>query len=183
MIFPPIQTKRLLLREFKIEDINSVHNYASDAEVVRYSTWGPNNEQDTKEFLDSVLKCQSDKHRYHYEVAVVTKYDNILIGTCGINVENPDNNEGWIGYCYNKYFWGNGYATEASKAIINFGFSQLNLHRIFATCDTSNIGSEMVLKKIGMVKEGHLRENKWQKGKYRDSFIYSILDYEHNSNS
>jgi len=54
------------------------------------------------------------------------------------------------------------------------------LHRIFATCDPLNIGSATVLERIGMVKEGYLRENKWQKGNYRDLFIYSILDYEQN---
>jgi len=83
MIFLPIHTQRLILREFTIKDNNHIHNYASDTETVRYLTWGPNNEQDTKEFLEDVLKHQSDMPRHHYEVAIVTKDDNILIGTCG----------------------------------------------------------------------------------------------------
>jgi ribosomal-protein-alanine N-acetyltransferase len=61
---------------------------------------------------------------------------------------------------------------ELAKAIINFGFKKLNLHRIFATCHPDNIGSAKVMEKIGM-----------QKGKWRDSFIYSILDYEYDANS
>lgn len=67
---------------------------------------------------------------------------------------------------------------EGAKAIIKFGFRELNLHRIFATCDPDNFGSEKVLQKIGMIKEGCLRENKLQKGQWRDSMVYSILEQE-----
>jgi [ribosomal protein S5]-alanine N-acetyltransferase len=180
MIFQPIETNRLLLREFELEDEKDIHQYASNPNVVRYLPWGPNNIQDTSEFLIRSLKFQDDIPRYHYEIAVVNKQSNCLIGACGIHVDKPADDEGWIGYCYDEIAWGHGYATEAAKAIIHFGFTQLNLHRIFATCDSLNIGSSRVLEKSGMVREGRLREHKLQKGKYRDSFIYSILENEYN---
>lgn len=71
------------------------------------------------------------------------------------------------------------YASEAAEAIIGFGFKDLNLHKIFATCDPNNIGSAKVLENIGMSKEGRLRRHKYEKGKWRDSFIYSILEQEY----
>lgn len=93
-------------------------------------------------------------------------------------MSNMDNHEGWSGYCLNRNFWGKGYATETAKVLLRFGFDQLNLHRIFATCDPANIASAHVLEKIGMQLEGHLREHKWAKGKWCDSLLYAILDYE-----
>ncbi len=71
-----------------------------------------------------------------------------------------------------------GYATEVSKLLIEFGFETLNLHRIFATCDLRNVGSYKVLEKIGMTKEGRIREDLLLKDGWRDSLLYSILEQE-----
>lgn len=179
MTFHNIETERLVLRELDKGDFSSIHSYASDPEVTKYQPWGPNSEADTQMFLNQVIKYQLDNPRYNYEIAVVGKEDNKLIGACGIHLSDPNNRGGWIGYCYNQEYWGSGYATESAKAIIKFGFERLNLHRIFATCDPDNIGSVRVLGKIGMIKEGCLRENKYQKGQWRDSFVYSILEQEY----
>ena len=179
MTFHNIETKRLVLREFDKGDFLSVHSYASDPEVSKYQPWGPNSEADTKTFLEESIKYQLDNPRYSYEIAVVRKEDKKLIGACSIYVSSPKNREGWIGYCYNQEYWGNGYASEAAEAIIEFGFEYLKLHRIFATCDPNNIGSAKVLEKIGMNKEGRLREHKYQKGQWRNSFLYSILEQEY----
>lgn len=91
---------------------------------------------------------------------------------------NPDNREGWLGFCLNRHFWGKGYGTETANALLRFGFQQLDLHRIYATCDPSNNASAHVLEKIGMQREGHLREHKWAKGRWRDSLLYAILESE-----
>jgi RimJ/RimL family protein N-acetyltransferase len=101
-----------------------------------------------------------------------------LIGGCGINVSNPENREGWLGYCLNRNFWGKGYATETARGLIKFGFEKLDLHRLFATCDPENLASAHVLEKSGMKREAHLREHKWSKGKWRDSYLYAILEQE-----
>jgi ribosomal-protein-alanine N-acetyltransferase len=183
MSFNRIETDRLIIREFNEDDFKSIHTYASKPEVTMYLPFGPNREMDTQIFLKKVIDYQTLNPRYDYEFAVVLKQSNILIGGCGIHVTNVNNKEGSIGYCYDKQYWGNGYASESAHAIINFGFEKLNLHRIFATCHTDNIGSAKVIEKVGMVKEGRLREHKLQKGKWRDSFIYSILDYEYDVNS
>jgi ribosomal-protein-alanine N-acetyltransferase len=78
----------------------------------------------------------------------------------------------------NRKFWRQGYATEVAQALLKFGFNQLKLHRIFATCDPENIASAHVMEKIGMQQEGHIREHKLAKGKWRDSLLYAILDHE-----
>jgi len=173
-----IQTKRLTLRDFEKADWKGAHSYGSDPEGVRYMEWGPNTVKDTKQFIQRAITHQKEQPRRNYTLAIVLKPEKRLIGGCGISVSSPENREGWIGYCLNRNFWKQGYATETAKALLRFGFDQLNLHRIFATCDPANIASAHVLEKIGMQREGHFREHKWAKGKWRDSLFYAILDYE-----
>lgn len=68
--------------------------------------------------------------------------------------------------------------TEAVAAILKFGFSELNLHRIWATCDTRNVASARVMEKLGMRREAHYVKDAWEKGAWRDSFLYAILNEE-----
>ena len=173
-----IETERLILREFKDGDWASVHEYASDPEVVRFMDWGPNTEEETRNFIKRAISHQNEKPRRNFTLAIILKSENKLIGSCGIVVSDPDNRQGYIGYCLNRNFWGQGYATETARALLKFGFEKLNLHRIFATCDPKNVASARVLEKIGMKLEGRLREHKLAKGKWRDSLVYSILDHE-----
>lgn len=173
-----IETERLFLRDLKVEDWQAVHEYASDPEVVRYMDWGPNTEGETKEFIQRALSDQQGKPRRVFTLAIVLKAGDTLIGSCGIRVSNPENREGWLGYCFARKFWGKGYATEVGRALVDFGFTELGLHRIFATCDPKNTASAYVLEKSGMKKEGHLREHRWSKGMWRDSLLYSILEQE-----
>jgi ribosomal-protein-alanine N-acetyltransferase len=173
-----IQTGRLVLRDLQEDDWQAVNSYASDPEVVRYMDWGPNTEDDTKIFIQRSIANQKERPRRDYTLALVLKPDDRLIGGCGIRVSDPDNREGWIGYCLNRHFWGQGYATETAQGLLRFGFDRLDLHRIFATCDPENVASARVLEKVGMKREGHLRERKWAKGKWRDSLMYAILDHE-----
>jgi RimJ/RimL family protein N-acetyltransferase len=173
------RTERLLLRDLKEADWHSIHYYASDPEVVRYMNWGPNTQEETKAFIQRALAGQNEKPRRNYTLAIVARNENTLIGGCSIYVSNPENREGWIGYCFNRLFWGQGYATETAKALVDFGFNRLSLHRIFATCDPANTASAHVLEKVGMKREGRIRENMWTKGKWRDSLLYAVLEREH----
>lgn len=173
-----IETKRLLLRDFKKTEWKVVHNYASDPEVVRYMDWGPNTEEETKSFLERAISRQKEQPRTCYDLAIVLKSQKVIIGGCGICVSNPKNREGWIGCVLHRDFWGKGYATETAMTLLHFGFERLNLHRIFATCDPNNLASAHVLEKVSMQREACLREHKWAKGKWRDSLLYAILDHE-----
>lgn len=101
-----------------------------------------------------------------------------MIGAVEFNIRDFTNRIGEIGYIINPEYWGMGFATEVAKVLITYGFDRLNLHRIFATCDPSNIGSSRVLGKVGMTKEGRMRENLFNKGDWRYSLLYSILEQE-----
>ena len=173
-----IQTKRLTLRDFEKEDWRQVQNYASDPEVVRYMGFGPNTKEESRNFVEKALAQQEENPRKNFSLAIVLKTKDTLLGGCGIYVTNPDIREGYIGYVLNRNFWRHGYATETAKGLLQFGFNQLKLHRIFATCDAENLASAHVLEKIGMQGEAHFRENCSVKGRWRDSLLFAILDHE-----
>ena len=173
-----IETERLLLRDLVTGDRHAVHEYASDPEVVRFMDWGPNTKDETDEFIKRSISTQNEKPRRNFTLAIILKNTGELIGSCGIHVSNPENREGWLGYCLNRNFWGRGYATETARGLVKFGFAKLDLHRLFATCDPENSASAHVLEKSGMKREGHLREHKWSKGKWRNSYIYAILQQD-----
>ncbi len=168
---------RLVLREFRTSDWRYVHAYASDPEVVQYMDWGPNKETETRAFVKRAITYQSSKPRTHFELAITLKTTGELIGGCGIE-KRPARKDGVIGYVLNKAHWRQGYATEATEALIEFGFTRLALHRIFALCDPQNVGSNRVLEKAGMTLEGHLREDFPVRGKWRDTMIYAVLERE-----
>jgi ribosomal-protein-alanine N-acetyltransferase len=172
-----LETDRLIIREFTSEDVAAVHQYASNVEVATYMIWGPNTEEQTGAFINRTMEMQQQQTRVDYELAVVLKESHMLIGGCGIHVSKPM--QGEIGYCFNPLYWRQGYASESAAALIRFGFEELGLHRIYATCRPDNMGSARVMENIGMKYEGHLREHMQHKGKWHDSFQYSILEHEY----
>jgi RimJ/RimL family protein N-acetyltransferase len=173
-----LRTKRLLLRDFKQTDWEAVHVYASDPEVVKYMTWGPNNEEQTKEFIRKVIEYQEERPRQHFELAAILKADDTLVGGCGLDITSAANRTGSIGYCLNKLYWNAGLATEAAGALVLYGFEQLGLHRIWACCDPENLASSRVMEKVGMKCEAHLREDVWLRGRWRDELVYAIVERE-----
>lgn len=169
-------TKRLILREFQLDDFDSVHKYASDPEVCRYSDWGPNTSEDTRKFMKDVVIEQSGNPRNQFTLAIILKDSSEVIGACSLTRTEPF--QGEIGYSLNHEYWGCGFATEAAHAMLIFAFKELSLHRVYATCRPKNIGSSRVLEKIGMKKEAHLREHLFFKGQWHDSLLYAILHSE-----
>ncbi len=176
---PILMTPRLILRDYEPSDWQAVHAYASDAETTQFMVWGPNTEpQQTQDFLMRMIATSEMRPRYEYELAVIRKEDGMLIGGCGLYLTNQDQREGSIGYCFGRDYWGQGYATEAARQIVAFGFAELGLHRIFTRCQAENLASARVMEKIGMRREGLFLEERWAKGRWWDVPLYAILDKE-----
>jgi len=171
-----IRTNHLVLRDLEESDWREVHRYASDDNVVRYMNFGPNTEQETRMFIRRALETRDDQPRTNYDLAVVLGDAKILIGDCGIYVTDSVNREGRIGYCLSREFWGRGYATETAGALIRFGFEKLSLHRIYTYCYAENTASANVLEKIGMEREGRLRQSKLKNGRWHDELLYAVLE-------
>ena len=100
----PVNTSRLILRNFVAADQASVHHYAVDPEVTQYTDWGPNSEETTKTFLAQALAAQRRRIRKQFDLAVVLKQDGHLIGGCGLHLTPPHRNEGYLGYWLGRPF-------------------------------------------------------------------------------
>jgi RimJ/RimL family protein N-acetyltransferase len=173
----------LVLREFERHDWEAVHAYASDPDVVQYLAWGPNTERESRAFVQRAIGRQLDRTRRDFDLAVVSRASGELIGGAGVYGSQPEHRQGFIGYCLRRDAWGHGYATEAARALLAIGFIQLELHRVFATCDPRNVASVRVLEKVGMRREAHLREHLWQKEEWRDTLIFAMLETEFRAES
>jgi [ribosomal protein S5]-alanine N-acetyltransferase len=174
-----LATERLKFRELMESDWKGVHDYASQEAVCKYQPWGPNTIEDTKAFVNEVVTDHNKNPRTRYMLALVSKNDGRLIGAAEMNIRDFHHRNGEIGYIIHPDYWGKGMATEAAEKMISIGFNHFNLHRIQATCDPDNIASYKVLEKIGMKKEGILRENLLLKSGWRDSAVFSVLKSEY----
>jgi RimJ/RimL family protein N-acetyltransferase len=173
-----IETDRLLLREYVQSDWEQVHEYSSDPEVVRFMLWGPNSEDQTRNFVARAIGFQREEPRHQFEVAVVLKDTGKVIGGIGLRIKSERRKEADLGYCYSREAWGKGYGSEAAQSMLRFGFEKLHMHRIWATCDAENRGSAGVMKKCGMRHEAHFKQDELIKGQWRDSLLYAILEDE-----
>jgi RimJ/RimL family protein N-acetyltransferase len=171
-----LSNKRLLLRGLTKNDWVDVHKYASQESVCQYQPWGPNREEDSKGFVEQALKDAVKEPRTRFIFAIVLNED--MVGVGELNIRDFTNRNGEISYIVNPDYWGKGIATNVAKLLIDFGFKELKLHRIYATCDPRNIGSLTVLEKVGMTKEGKIREHLLIKDGWRDSLLYSLLEHE-----
>jgi ribosomal-protein-alanine N-acetyltransferase len=173
-----IETERLILREFRRDDWEKVHEYAVDPEVYHHMPWGPNSEDETRAFVERAIASQLENPRRHFELAITLREDGRLVGGGGIRADNESFRSANMGYCLRRDAWNKGFGTEAAVGLIAFGFERLHVHRTWATCDSENARSAHVLEKAGMKIEGTMRDDAWLRGRWRNSHLYSILETE-----
>lgn len=174
----PLATPRLILREFAEDDFDAIRAYAEDPQVVRYMDWGPNTPAMTRQFLDERLAAQRVWPRLAVDLAIEVAVEGRMIGAARLTVGDAANRVGDIGYTLHRAYWGRGLASEAAAALARIGFETLGLHRLWASCDARNLGSQRVLEKLGLRREGELRGNIWARDGWRDTLIYAALAEE-----
>jgi len=177
-IYSNIFTERLILREFDKNDFEAIHEYLSNEKVLEYMPFNPTSKEETINYLQRFIKFQTEEPRNYIRFVVMLKGNMNIIGECGINILSIKDKCGELIYRFNTKYWNNGYATESAKRLINFGFFELKLHRIEAIVDIRNTASIKILNKIGMNNEGCLKEHKLQKGHWRSSYMFSMLEKE-----
>jgi len=143
-----IETERLLLRTFTMNDVQLVHDLNSDSNVTRFTYDFITSEEQAKEILEKVILPQYALYN-HGRWAVHTKDQLDFIGWCGLKYRF-ERNEVDLGYRFKSSAWGKGYATEAAYASLDYGFNKLNIQKITGRAVPENISSWKVLEKIGM---------------------------------
>lgn len=164
------------LDKIVLEDWPAIHAWACLPEVCRYQAWGPNMEDQTRAFVGSAVKAWSDTPQCRFPH--VARVGQDVVGMGELHVRSRNQRQGEITYIVHPRVWGQGIGTEIGRQLLSYGFGELGLHRIHATCDPRNLGSSRVLAKIGMTYEGRLRHTALIRDGWRDSMIFSILEGE-----
>lgn len=169
-----IETKRLNIRLITINDLDDIYEYTSDPYTMRYER----SEFKSKDQLAKMLQYFIDNKGAY---AVLEKGKNKVIGQLVLIPTIPkSNNEYNLGYVFHEDYQGKGYCTESSKALLDFAFNTLNIHRIKASCNPENIGSWKVMEKIGMKKEAEFKEkvcfrsDQYGNPIYTNEYVYGI---------
>lgn len=175
-------TARLKLRPFAEKDAEPLFALQSNADAMRYwdaPAW--TDEASVERFLAGCRKMSEEGSGAR--LAVESLADGAFLGWCTFNSWDPNFRSASLGYSFDKSSWGRGYATEAARAVLQWGFSTLDLNRVQAETDTRNLASARVLEKLGFAREGTLREDCIVDGVISDSWVYGLLRREWNATS
>ena len=175
-----IETERLILRRFEYSDIDSMlRNWIAD-EQTQWDYGEPfySTADAVRNLFDTKYIISYSRDDY-YRWAVIEKASGECIGQIAYYKVDSDNRNGEIEYVIGPAFQGKGYATEMTRAVIAFGFEEINFHRIEICCRTLNEASRRVIEKCGLTYEGTVRDCFWRKDHYEDKRVYSILKNEY----
>lgn len=171
------QTKRLTLREVSLADLTAIHALLSLPETDQFNTLGiPETTDVTAELVMGWLEENRNPERKSYILSMEITETHQFIGLMALYIGKPKYKKGEVWFKVHSKFWNKGYTTEALQRLLQFAFSELNLHRMEAGCAVGNNASKRVLEKVGMLQEGLLRKNLPIRGQWVDNFEFAMLD-------
>ncbi|EDL64502.1 GNAT family N-acetyltransferase [Bacillus sp. SG-1] len=174
MIFPVIETNRLILRQPIKDDAQDMLKYLSDQDVVKHMGLLPFQSIEDAlgeiQWYDSILKDGSG-----IRWGITLKENNKMIGSCGFLNMAAEHSRAEIGYELSQDYWGKGIAGEALEAVVLYGFKHFHLERIQALIEPGNSPSQMLVEAKGFQREGLLRHYEYTNGNFDDLYMYSLL--------
>ena len=175
----PIATARLRLRPLSLADADALLAYRGQEEVCRFLPFDPM----TRDELLVRLRADLSRTQITHEGQALTLGVELaatdqLIGDVVLFFRSREHAGGELGYVFHPEFGGQGYATEASSAMLALAFEQLGLHRIIARLDARNHSSAALAARLGLRPEAHLVQNEMFKGEWSDELIYAMLAHE-----
>lgn len=173
-----INTERLILRPFKYNDIQDcLKNWIADEKIqAMYAEPVYKTESEVKTLFDKYISSYTNNDYYRW--AIICKKNNECIGQIAYFLIENKNHFAEIEYCIGQAFQRKGLATEATKAVINFGFDKINLHKVQISVKEINLASQRVIEKCGFIYEGTLRDYFFIDNKYVSRLYYSLLRSE-----
>jgi ribosomal-protein-alanine N-acetyltransferase len=173
MTTPTLHTDRLLLRPHTLGDAPELARLAGAREVAATTLRIPHpySVADAEAFIAEWQGGTDERVAF----AIVLRENSVLLGGTGLRLEK-EHQRAELGYWIGTPYWGNGYATEAARAVLRYGFEVLNLHRIYASHFSNNAASGNILRKIGMKHEGRLAQHIVKWGQYMDLELYAMIE-------
>ncbi|MEU2615719.1 GNAT family protein [Micromonospora sp. NPDC007271] len=170
----PIRTERLLLRQYRVDDVDALLAYYGDPLVARYVPWEPwSREHAAEQVAKRVHRLGIT--RIDSALALLVEHKGEVVGDVVLWPTDETLSRGEVGWVFHPSMSGRGFATEAVRALIGVAFEHCDMHRVIARLDARNEASARLCQRVGMVKEAHLRQDYWMKGEWADTLIYGLL--------
>lgn len=173
-----LEGKKVCLRGIKLEDVPLMWQQYNDLELRRFLDHPhPQSKEDMEQWVRNVWDASRNDRGYYFGIEL--KQSQQLIGACGLfALSRITRNAELMIVIYNKEFWGQGYGTEALSLLIDYGFKNLNLHRIFLFTHEENIRAQRAYEKIGFRLGGRRRQASFFDGTYHDLLLFDLLASE-----
>jgi len=171
---PTLQTERLIIRPWQRSDANEMFEYASDHEVTRLAMWRKHTsvEESIRDIAEAI--CRYEKHSWMY-LGIEHRADRKFIGSVGFVEWNRTDQRAELAFALNRNYWNRGIMTEACRAVLQFGWDEMQLHRVEAKCIATNLASIAILTRLGFVPEGLRKEAAWLDHSYTDVVEWGLL--------
>jgi [ribosomal protein S5]-alanine N-acetyltransferase len=168
--------KHVRLREFRLDDLDDADAILGDDRVTRWLSFDSKTREQQADVLTSAIERAQQTPRTEYYLAVTTHTDDRLIGFVRLGLGGVQAAK--LGGAGALPHWGHGYALDATRTLIDFGFTTLGLHRISAAIGPDNAASLAIVTRLGFTEEGRIRDHVFTNGAWRDSILYSLLAHE-----
>lgn len=176
--FQALTTARLRLRHFHPSDLDAFVAMRQDTHVARYQSWSSLDHAAAQVFINDMRAAQPGLPGEWFQFAIADRVTDQFIGDCALHVKADDPRQAEIGFTLSGKAQGQGFATEAISALLDYLFQERSLERVMAICDVRNHGSYRLLERLGMRREGYTRHSYWNKGEWTDEYQYAILREE-----
>ncbi|MBS5938174.1 GNAT family N-acetyltransferase [Clostridium sp.] len=171
-----IETERLILRKFKVEDAEAAYkNWTSDPEVAKFLTWPPHKDVEVTEGVLKAWVNSYDKDDFYQWAITLKENGNEPIGCISVVDKDEEINMFHIGYCISRKWWNKGVTSEALKAVIHYLIKEVGANRVESRHDPNNPNSGKVMMKCGMKYEGTMRQADINNQGICDYSMYGIL--------
>jgi len=175
----PIETERLWLRRFTMDDLDGLTAIQSRPEVARFLYWVPRRREEVEPALAQFIaatRIEGDDESI--SLAVERREDAALLGYVSIWLRSREHRQAEVGFVFHPDAQGHGYAGEAARELLVLAFERLGAHRVFGRTDARNEASAALMRRLGMREEAHLREAEVFKGEWGDELVFAILERE-----
>lgn len=172
-----LATEQLRLRDFEEHDWEAMLAIEGDAEAVRYQSFEPRTEVGCRVYIARDIAARSPQ-RWCFDLAVTLASTGRVVGRVGLDLKAPERLVGELWFILERASWGQGIMPAAARCLADFGFYEKKLRRIFLECDPRNVAAVRLAEKLGMKREGLLREHSCVKGEWCDSLFYAVLASE-----
>ncbi|MGW2507933.1 GNAT family N-acetyltransferase [Streptomyces scopuliridis] len=177
------RSERLKVRELQTADADDVFAIYGDERATEHLSFDPRTRNEVAQTIARSMASATANPRQEYALAITQRETGRLIGFGRLALDPHQTRAATMGFALRPDAWGTGYGSETVRLLLDVGFAELNLHRVWGARSPINEASARTMQAAGMAEEGRIREHIKKRGQWRDSIVHAILDREWSASS